>query len=522
MATVDKNFRIKHGLVVEGTTGTINGNTILTESSGDSYILNLVGGATLVKSVDTYAFNVDSQGYLTFNISDVIDGYLGFGNELSYSGGTISINRSVVDNWYDAAGAASTAQTNAASYTDSAITSALNTFGNQTSSDIADAIQTAEDYADSLAVNYDSAGSAYSAEQNAKSYADSLATNYDPAGSASTAQGNAEDYAEQVAQTAETNAKSYADSLATNYDASGAAATAEQNAKNYADGLAGNYDAAGAAEQALLDANDYTDTAVANVVGLAPAALDTLQELAQAFSNSPDTLTNLITEVGTKQDALTAGEGIYIDGSNNITARHYSGGGLKFVFNEAAIDRSTVDGWYDASGAAATAEQNAKDYADSLSSNYDEAGSADQALTDANSYTDTAVGNIQSAVSQISGSVISPNAVNINDVANQYATLTEGIMIADGATTVMGLSSSTYRTVKALVKATNGTHSQVSEILLTLDNANNVAITEYAMVGTNGSLGEVTAIHHASGNIFILFTPAYNNTDVMVYTTALI
>jgi hypothetical protein len=463
MATVDKNFRIKHGLIVEGTTGTINGNNILTESSGDSYILNLVGGATLVKSVDTYAFNVDSQGYLTFNISDVIDGYLGFGTGLSYSGGTISLNRNTIDTWYDAAGAASTAQQNAEDYADTAISNALNTFGSQTSTDIADAIQTAETYTD--------------------------------------------------------NAIS---ALSTVYDAAGAASTAEQNAKNYADGLAGNYDSYGAASQALSDANSYTDTAVSNVVGLAPAALDTLQELAAAFNNSPDTLTNLITTVGGKQDALTAGEGIYIDGSNVITSRQQSGGGLKFVFNEAAIDRNTVDGWYDASGAASTAEQNAKDYADGLASNYDAAGSAATAESNANSYTDTAVGNIASAVSQIDGASITPNNVTINEVANQYATVTTGINVADGAASVFGISASTYRTVKALVKAKNGVHTQVSEILLTLDTSNNVAITEYAMVGTNGSLGDVTAIYHASGNIFILFTPAYDNTDVMVYATALI
>ena len=53
MATVVKNFRIKSGLIVEGTTGTINGQNILTETGSDSYILNLVGGATLVKSVES-------------------------------------------------------------------------------------------------------------------------------------------------------------------------------------------------------------------------------------------------------------------------------------------------------------------------------------------------------------------------------------------------------------------------------------------------------------------------------------
>ena len=46
-------------------------------------------------------------------------------------------------------------------------------------------------------------------------------------------------------ETVLTNANAYADSLANNYDAAGSADTAEQNAKDYADSLATNYDAAG-------------------------------------------------------------------------------------------------------------------------------------------------------------------------------------------------------------------------------------------------------------------------------------
>ena len=65
MATVVKNFRIKSGLIVEGTTGTINGQNILTETGADSYILNLVGGATLVKSVEATQLEVNGAGKLS-------------------------------------------------------------------------------------------------------------------------------------------------------------------------------------------------------------------------------------------------------------------------------------------------------------------------------------------------------------------------------------------------------------------------------------------------------------------------
>ena len=63
---------------------------------------------------------------------------------------------------------------------------------------------------------------------------------------------------EAVAQ-ALADAKAYADSLATNYDAAGSAAQALVDAKAYADSLAGNYDAKGSAAQALTDAKAYSD-----------------------------------------------------------------------------------------------------------------------------------------------------------------------------------------------------------------------------------------------------------------------
>ena len=58
-------------------------------------------------------------------------------------------------------------------------------------------------------------------------------------------------------------------------------------------------------------------------------------------------------------------------------------------------------------------------------------------------------------------------------------------------------------------------------MLLTLDSSGNVATTEYAEVGTNGSLGSVTAVN-TSGIVSVIVTTAYNTTDVMVYATTLI
>jgi hypothetical protein len=135
MATVNKDFKIKHGLVVEGTTGTIDGNDILTKNTdSDNYIIDLIGGETLITSVESTQLEVIS--------------------------GELNVKANVFDSY----GSASAAQT------------------------------AAESYADGLAVNYDPAGAAATAQSNAEDYADGLAVNYDPAGAAATAEGNANSY----------------------------------------------------------------------------------------------------------------------------------------------------------------------------------------------------------------------------------------------------------------------------------------------------------------------------------------
>jgi predicted GNAT family acetyltransferase len=549
MATLAKNFRIKSGLIVEGTTGTINGQNILTETGSDQYILDLVGGANLIDSV--------ASG---LSITDTV----------------LSIDRTIVDTWYDAAGAAATA------------------------------------------------------EGNANDYADGLASNYDPAGSASTAQ---------------TNAQNYADGLASNYDPAGSASTAESNAKSYADGLASNYDAAGSASQALTDANNYTDTAVSNLVGTAPAVLDTLQELAAAIGNDVNLVDGIGVAIGNKlplaggtmtgniamgsnlvtglsapssdNDAarkkyvddtaataqtnaenyadglagnyevsgavsthagLTSTHGVSgdivgtsdtqtlsnktfsdsvtltgtgdftVNGNANIVLTPGSGNSVKwgsdilatqaYVDNQTTtdiaegtnlyftttraqdaigtasglskqdqgttigIDRTTVDAWYDAAGAAATAEGNANDYADGLASNYDAAGAATTAQGNAESYADSLVGDLTDGTTAFTD-------LNINDEAKQIAASSSGVAATAG--TAYEFPKATWRSGKFLVKIDNGTHNEISEILVTLDSSDNVAITEYAIVGTNGSRGTITADSSGS-NVRIRVTPTNNST----------
>ena len=496
MATVTKNFRIKSGLIVEGTTGTINGQNILTETGGDSYILNLVGGATLVKSVDTGVFNVDGSGNLTVN-ANTFDSY-----------GSASAAQTAAET---TAALDATAKANAAQLA-AETTAALDATSK------ANAAQTAaQSYADGLASNYDAAGSASAAQTAAQSYADGLASNYDAAGSASAAQ---------------LAAQSYADGLASNYDAAGAAATAEQNAKDYADDLINDASSSSAevwsayktsTEIGLAQAAAelHADNAVANLVGSAPAVLDTIQELATALENNPDIIADLENVAAGKQDTLTAGSNIDITGTT-ISVTGLDSADIS-DFNTAAL--SATSAAYDAAGAAAAAQtaaegfattaannaqSAAESYADGLASNYDSAGSASAAQYAAEGHADGLADDILDGTSAFT-------EINVNDLVSQRAA--QGLVAtAQNGSSMMSWAKADYGTAKAWVKFATATHSQISEFLLTTDSSGNVAITEFGMVTSNGILGSVDA-SYLNGNIAIEVDTVHANTTVTVVAT---
>jgi len=81
--------------------------------------------------------------------------------------------------------------------------------------------------------------------------------------------------------------------------------------------------------------------------------------------------------------------------------------------------------------------------------------------------------------------------VEINSIAKQVA----ATYTTSAGNNVVYAFPDTYRSGKFLVKLSRGTHTEVSEILVTLDTSDNIAITEYAIVGTNGSLGTISATY---------------------------
>ena len=495
MATVNKNFRIKQGLIVEGTTGTINGQNILTETGSDQYILDLVGGTNLIDSV---------------------------ASGLSVNSSELSIDRAIVDTWYDASGAALTAETNANGYTDTAI-------GN-------------------LSTVYDELGAASTAQSNAEDYADGLAANYDPAGTAASEAGAvAGDLSDHealsagvhgvtgsVVGTTDTQDLSNKRFIDTTYFTDGVTISNEgqigviagshefEIKANYGDLTLEslNHDVVltpgsgkdvkwGAdvlatqsyADQAESDAKAYTEnligditvdgtsgntvtdriaTAVADLVDSAPAALDTLNELAAALGDNVDGMTGIATAIGNKLP-LAGGtmSGSIVMGTNKITGLgtptvDYDAATKKYVDDQTTSDVAEGTNLYFTNQRAL----------DATSAAYDPAGSAATAKTNAETTAQNALDNVLDGDTPFTD-------LNINDVTKQVAATTTSL--GSVPVTAYQFNKSAFKSGKFLVKIDNGTHNEISEILVTLDSSDNVAITEYAIVGTNGSRGTITA-----------------------------
>jgi hypothetical protein len=542
MAIVNKNFRVKNGLIVDGTVATVNGYNVLTEAS-TAFIINTIGGSAdsantpnaIVKRDGSGNFAAGTitatfSGNLTGNVTGTVSSLSNHNtNDLAEGSSNLYFTNSralaATAAAYDAAGAANTAQANSATYTDgkistevtnrnSAISSAISTEVANRNTAIAtaksEAINTSESYTDS----------------SVSSLHTTVTFEIDTA--KSEAIGTSESYTDSAIYTEIS-------------DRNSAIATAKSEAITTSEAYA---DAKKA--EAISTSEGYTDTKVADLVNGAPALLDTLKELADAIGDNPNYATDLATSVGSK-----------VAKSGDTMTGDLSFGGTKKVKDLAAPTQSgdaATKGYVDS---AVTTTENYTDSSISTlhtSVTSEIATAKSQAITTSESYTDTAisteVSSRNSAISTaVSGEVTARNtaiatakseaitaaesysdaataavlngttkhtAVNVNDISSiQAATVSVA-----SASTVNAITwdASAYRTAKAIVKFKNGVNTHVSEVLLTLDTNNNIAVTEFGTVTTNGDLGAISA-GYVSGNVSIAVTTTYASTDVMVYAT---
>ncbi len=621
MATVNKNFKIKSGLIVEGTTGTINGEDILTKAQADQdYIIDLIGGtATPLNENDTVVKRDETGSFAatTVSVSNAVNfGDMGTisdggGDELTISaaegedirltaddvrvdavddfrvqvGGDILLETTGVGNnvyvgSIDTGNEVVVESTLDAHIGDATVDgTAGNTVYDRIFNAKAEAIAAAEDYTDGRETAITTAYQSYADQAELDAVATAAAD------------------ATLKADQAEADAIS-----AAALDATTKANAAEAAAKLYADGLAVNYDAAGSADDALDAAKAYTDQEVAALVDGAPALLDTLNELAAAIADNPNYATDVANLVASKADTTYVDDEIaaaiqattYTAGTNiDITGNVVSVTGLASTdisdFNTAAL--SATSAAYDPAGSAQTAEDNAEQYtnaeiqtalttaqgyANTAQSNAEQfATDAINALDtddieeglnnlyyltsraksdaaalltsatlenititgDGNGLTITAEDGIagkttddlsegednlyftdERAIDAIDGVVIYPEAVIFNNLAKQVAAT--ATVTNPGTVAAYSWAKADYRTAKFLVKTAYGSHTDVSEVLLTLDTSDNIAITEYAMVGTNGSAMTVSAEINGT-NVELRVTTVNNNSTVTVVGTLL-
>ena len=326
----------------------------------------------------------------------------------------------------------------------------------------------------------------------------------------------------------------------------------------------------------MADLEDYADFAVGNAIAdltnNAPALLDTLNEIAEAIgddANFVGTITNLVAE---KQNALIAGTDIEITGNTiNFTGSYDVSGSADTAYSNAVtyIDLEIGNAYADledyADFAAGNALANANSYTDNainlLSTTDIEEGtneyftdtrakeSAASLLTMATLTNISITGNSsglvitaengvgdsntdalvegstnlyftdQRAVDALEAVIPNFTEIDINTVARQVAATVN----APTASTVTAIdwALAEYRSAEFLVKVAYGAHTEVSKVILTLDTSNNIAITEYAIVGTNGSASTISADVNGT-DVRLRVATANNNSDVTVVGTLLV
>lgn len=447
MATVDKNFRIKNGLVVEGSTATVGGNDVLTKKQADQdYIVNLIGGtATSANTANTVVKRDDNGNFSAGEITaDLVGNVTGQVSDIS-NHDTDDLSEGSSNLYFTD----SRAKSSAADLLTNANLTNITITGNGSGLTITAENGVADSNTDDLT---EGNNNLYFTNQRAL---DATSSAYDAAGSASTAEGNANTYTDNQINALTTDDieegltnKYYADSLARGSVSAGTGLSYNSGTGEFS------------VDTTVIANKTYVDDAITNLIDGAPGLLDTLNEIAAAINDDANYFTTVANSIAAKQNTLTAGSNIDITDD---------------VISVTGLDTDDV------------------------------AEGSNLYFTDSR------------AQLAVDGTDRSFTSVEVNSVSKIVAAET-GTISPAAATTAYSWNKSSYKSGKFTVKVSSGSHTEISEILVTLDTSDNVAITEYGIVGTNGSLSTVSA--DVSGNdVRIIVTPANDNSKVVVVGT---
>ncbi len=238
----------------------------------------------------------------------------------------------------------------------------------------------------------------------------------------------------------------------------------------------------------------------------------------------------------TDERAVDAAAGAIIAG-DNITVSYDDNAGTITITGENGVANSTTDDLSEGASNLYFTDERAQDAIataiaggtqTNISVTYDdvantfsfvaENGVADSTTTDLAEGTNLYFTDAR-AVAALEAVVPNFEAIEIDSVAKQVAATlsapTAGIQSA------FAWVATEYRSAEFLVKVAYGTHTEISKVVLTLDTSDNIAITEYGIVGTNGSASSISA-SVSNGNVSLDVTTTNNNSTVTVVGTLLV
>ncbi len=236
------------------------------------------------------------------------------------------------------------------------------------------------------------------------------------------------------------------------------------------------------ADQAEIDAKAYTDTRETAITTAYQAYADQAELDAKAYADALDT-----------DDVAEGSANLYFTATRAKTAAAQ-------LITGATKTNIVITG--DENGLTITAENGV---ADSDTDDLDE-GTTNLYFTDVR------------AVDALEAVVPNFTAVELNSVAKQVAATLSAPTA--GVQTAFSWAHSDYRSAEFLVKVAYGDHTEISKVLLTLDINNNIAITEYGIVGTNGSASSISAT--IDGTDVDLLVDTENNTSTITVVGTLL